>query len=91
MTKEEAIKRATDLEAKIDANIEKVRAKSKNEAKILEYEERSLKLLTGELQTATKEQVIAHLESRLAKAEQRVEDIFKKVEGTTDAPTTAAP
>jgi len=90
-TKEELEKRATDLETKLQAEVDKVRTGHPVEARILESEIRELKLLAGELATAKNAQVVAHLETRLAGVERRADETIRRIEGRTGAPTTDAP
>jgi hypothetical protein len=88
-TKEELIKKATDLEAQLQADVDKVKSTHPQEARILETEIRELKSLAGELGTATNEQVVAHLSQRLAGVERRAEETLKRIDGR-GGPTTAA-
>ena len=74
----------------METDIEKVKATHPHEARILQTEERALKLLAGELSTATREQVIAHLEQRLTALERRVQESLRRAEGGRGS-TTAAP
>jgi hypothetical protein len=88
-TKEELIQKATDLEAQLQADVDKVKSTHPQEARILETEIRELKSLAGELGTATNEQVVAHLSQRLAGVERRAEETLKRIDGR-GGPTTAA-
>ena len=80
-SKEELIKRATDLQQKLENDIQKVQTIHPNVGRVLEGENRALKLLIGELQTATHQQVIQHLEQRLDGLENRVQQTLKQVGG----------
>ena len=74
----------------METDIEKVKATHPTEARILQGEERALKLLAGELTTATREPVIRHLEERLAGLERRVQESLRRAEGGNRETTTGA-
>ena len=81
------------MEAQIDTDIEKVKTAHPIEARILEGEKRALKTLSAELDKATNETMVKHLEERLNQLERRVAESLRRAEGQTGRPgrTTAQP
>jgi hypothetical protein len=81
--REELEKRAAALGARLEAAIEKVMSTNPNVARILQVEERELKVLVGELAFARLSLVVAALERRLSETERRVEEQLRRIEGET--------
>jgi hypothetical protein len=91
-TKEELLKRATDLEARLTAAEAKVKTSKPAEARMIEAEIKSLQTLSKELTAATEAAVVARLETRLTSVERTAEALLRRIEGGpgTTAATTAA-
>jgi hypothetical protein len=87
-TKEELLKRALQLEARLEADIAKVHLTHQNEAAILKAEETQLKVLSNILRAANNQAVVNNLETQLSTLERKVEETLQRIESTTRTPTT---
>jgi metal-responsive CopG/Arc/MetJ family transcriptional regulator len=86
------VAKAAELEKKANDEIKKLTADGKKEeAATLEKEEKALQKLANELKAATDAADIKRLDTEVKAAEKRIQDELKRLEGTKNPKTTAAP